>query len=342
MALGATVTLRSQSGTRQVPLDALFTGVRKTVIRPDEMMVEINFKALDGKQNRGSFAKFGLRAAQAIAVVNVAAVLRLDGNKVNQACITLGAVAPTVIHALSAETYLAGCELNEESINQAAKLAQEAAQPIDDIRGSARYRKHLVKVMTANLLRALSKGEERAGYPQKPVLLTGNGHRFIPLPLISGFTHDQAMPITTRINGKDYTFKNAHRKSLLRLLREDALLTGTKEGCAEGECGACTVYLDGAAVMSCLVPAPRAHLADIRTIEGLAQGDELHPVQKSFIEHGAVQCGYCTPGMIMTAAKLIEENQHPTQDEIKYAISGNLCRCTGYHKIIQAIEAASR
>jgi carbon-monoxide dehydrogenase small subunit len=123
-------------------------------------------------------------------------------------------------------------------------------------------------------------------------------------------------------------------------LREDLRLTGTKEGCDDGSCGTCTVLLDGSPVRSCMLLAADVTGRQITTIEGLAQCEELHPVQKAFVEGGAIQCGYCSPGMILTAKALLDKNPNPTGEEIKLAISGNLCRCTGYNKIVSAVKAA--
>jgi carbon-monoxide dehydrogenase medium subunit len=334
MALGATVTLASTSGTRIIPFKDFYTGVRKTVMRPDEMLLEISFPAMKPAQ-RGTFVKLALRRAQAISVVNVAVVLDLEADTVKSASITLGAVAPTIIHAPEAEAWLAGKALTDAVIEEAARLTMEASRPIDDIRGSAAYRREMVRVCTRRGLRSLREGETQAQVPEDAVLLWGH-----PSEVKGQRSEFPTSPIETTVNGRKYTVNSGHDKTLLRFLREELGLTGTKEGCAEGECGACTVFLDGKAVMACLVPAPRAHGAEIVTVEGLAQEGNLHPVQEAFVQDGAVQCGYCTPGFIMSAVKLLEEKQNPSRGEIEQAITGNLCRCTGYYKIVQAIEHA--
>lgn len=151
----------------------------------------------------------------------------------------------------------------------------------------------------------------------------------------------KSYPLTMTVNGREVTVPVEADELLVDVLRERLGLIGTKIGCNEGECGACTVIMSGQAVLSCMIPALRAQGQDITTIEGLSDGETLHPLQQAFVDHGAVQCGYCTPGFIMSAKALLDENPHPTRDEIKKAIAGNLCRCTGYVKIIEAIEAAA-
>ena len=147
--------------------------------------------------------------------------------------------------------------------------------------------------------------------------------------------------IELKINGQVHELAVDTNITLLEVLREDLGLTGTKKACDLGECGACTVLLDGKPVHSCLTLAIKAQGSEIQTIEGLAEGENLHPLQQSFVDHGAIQCGYCTPGMIMTSKSLLDGNPSPTDHEIKKAISGNLCRCTGYVKIVEAVKAVA-
>jgi carbon-monoxide dehydrogenase small subunit len=144
-------------------------------------------------------------------------------------------------------------------------------------------------------------------------------------------------PITLRVNGQEREMMVEPRQTLLDVLRYDLGLTGTKEACGDGNCGSCTVLLDGQAVNSCLVFAIEVDGQEITTIEGLYQGGKLNPLQQAFIDEGAVQCGFCTPGMILAAKALLDSNPHPTEAEVRLAIAGNLCRCTGYDKIVRAI-----
>jgi carbon-monoxide dehydrogenase small subunit len=148
--------------------------------------------------------------------------------------------------------------------------------------------------------------------------------------------------LSLTVNGQKHEVAIEPRQSLLQVLREELHLTGTKEGCSEGECGACTVILDGKTVDSCLIFGLEAQGRDVLTIEGLATSDALHPVQQAFADFGGVQCGFCTPGMILAAKALLESNPNPTDEEIRWGIAGNLCRCTGYVKIVEAIQAAAQ
>jgi carbon-monoxide dehydrogenase small subunit len=148
--------------------------------------------------------------------------------------------------------------------------------------------------------------------------------------------------VTICINGQEYTHEIKTSMTLLDFIREKACLTGTKKGCDNGDCGSCTVLLDGKAVLSCMMLAVQADGASVLTIEGLADKDGLHPIQKAFIDSGAIQCGYCTPGMVMAALALLSVNPSPAESEIRAAMAGHLCRCSGYENIVKAVDAAAK
>ncbi len=334
LALGAAVVLTRLGGERVVPLRDFYTGVRRTVIAPDELLREIRFPAL-GSDARGLFLKLGLRRAQAISVIHLALVLHFDGDTVRAASIALGCLAPTVVHAPQAEAYLVGRQLTPEVCTTAGRLACADVRPIGDLRGSATYRLATLAALLADGLTRIAAGTQAAGFPARPVLLDTGAPTPAAAPVAWAGT------IRTTINDQAQQWPaTASGKTLLNALRDEAGLTGCKEGCAEGECGACTVWLDGQAVMACLVPAPQAHGRAITTIEGLAAGDTLHPLQQAFIDHAAVQCGFCIPGMIMAGAKLLAECPSPDLAAVQTAVSGNICRCTGYRKILEAIQKA--
>ena len=196
------------------------------------------------------------------------------------------------------------------ALEEAASFPQAvaaAAAPIDDVRGTAAYRRHA---------------------------LAGAG------PPRPGEVHRVRLELT--VNGEPHETDAWGGESLLYVLRERLGLPGSKNACEQGECGSCSVLLDGALVCSCLVLAAQAVGHEVTTVEGLADGEELHPVQEAFVRAGAVQCGFCTPGLVVAAAALLDERPSPTDDEIREALSGNLCRCTGYVKIFDAVREAAR
>lgn len=339
IVLNAELVLVSKQGERRLKVEDFYTGVRLTKLKNTEICCEIIIPS-QPSESFSTFYKYALRNAQAISLVNAAVSIETHEDRINQVRIAVGAVAPTVIRLKNMESAITGKKLSDMQLFDFTVAAKEIF-PISDIRSSDQFRCEMVQVIVKRCFEALActDGINHVS-PVHPITLTG-ANQSPPQPITSTHLIDEKEPIISRINGKEYIFQNAYQKSLLDLVRDDAGLIGSKEGCAEGECGACTMYLDGKAVMSCLVPAPKAHLAEITTIEGIAAGENLHPVQEAFITEGAVQCGYCTPGFIMSAVKLLEERQNPTESEIKEAITGNLCRCTGYYKIIRAIEKAA-
>jgi carbon-monoxide dehydrogenase medium subunit len=338
VALDAEIIIRSKIKEYKVKLIDFYTGVRKTIMASNEMVVGLRFPKMNPDQ-KGAFIKYLLRETNAISVANVCAILTLDSSNIRKAIVTLGAVAPTIIHSQKAEHFLTGKGLSKENIERSAELAKQDALPIDDIRSSEKYRSHLIPVLLKKALSSIKDGSWNT-FNFSPVLLWGKKTKFIT-PIEKSIKHDKNIPIKISLNGNNKTFNHGQNETLLALIRDTARLTGTKEGCGEGECGACTLHLNGLPVLSCLVPAPKAHNSEVTTIEGLSSGNKLHPIQEAFVEAGAVQCGYCTPGFIMSAVKLLEEKPHPTEMDIKQGLSGNICRCTGYYSIIEAVEKAS-
>ncbi len=348
-AMDAQLTLRSLTGVREIPLRQFYKGVRQTFLAENELVTHITLPARAGK---GIYVKLGNRRAQAISVVHLAIWLEEEPAhqthttntvafpRVKHVDIALGSVAPTIVSAAAAEQFLQGQPLNVDVIAEAARLVGVGVKPISDVRGSADYRTDLLPIMTKRALTALRDGH--AVLPTDPAFLQAATNGLFPTGNGLESSHSQDDMIHTTINGNPISAPLGTHQTLVDWLREAVGLTGTKLGCAEGECGSCTVFLDGMAVMGCLVPAARAHHADIMTVEGLPdQSGELHPIQQAFIDTGAVQCGYCIPGFLMSGAKLLEEKPNPSHEQILQAYSGNLCRCTGYYKIIEAVHAAS-
>lgn len=335
MALGASVELsRHQAGavvSRTVELEDFFAGFRQTVVAVDELLSAVTVPIVPGRT--GIWVKLGLRKAQAISVVHAGVVVDFaaDGITVDSARIALGSVAATVVLAAEAGASLVGEQLDESTMIEAARLAAAGIEPIDDGRASADYRRSAVETVVHRALQALAVGRERVRWAARIPTLGEPDLGPPAQPVVSDETS-----VSIRVNGRDIRSTGAASVTMLEWLRDHAG-TGTKEGCAEGECGACTVLFNGAAVMSCLVSAAQADGGSITTIEGLSNGDHLSEMQQSFVDRFAVQCGYCIPGFVMSATALCGELEHPTRAEVEFGLAGNLCRCTGYYAILDAI-----
>jgi xanthine dehydrogenase iron-sulfur cluster and FAD-binding subunit A len=325
--------LNGDASFREVRVDEFFTGFRQTALHQGELITAILVPKLAANE-RGIWVKLGLRRAQAISVVHAGIVVGFDDEVVKSARLALGSVAPTVVLVDEFSQALVGSTLNDLTISSASEAAANAVAPITDGRATAEYRSETISVLVARSLRAISKNAVADTWPDDPPTLSSDAQLVAVAPGGDTTRHAESS-ITVTVNGVEVT-GSGPTMTLLDWVRDEAGSTGMKEGCAEGECGACTMLLDGAAVMSCLVTAAQADGRSVSTVEGLS-----HPIQQAFVDDFAVQCGFCIPGFLMSGARLIEEHDDPTDEQIQLALSGNLCRCTGYYPIIQAVKDAA-
>ena len=341
IALGATITLQSNAGSRELSLSELFLKPYQTKANPDELLTTIRFPHLPATA-RSAFIKLGRRNALSIARLSVAVILQIgDDGRIAGARIVPGAAFPTWRRVTAAEQMLVGEKPAVGLFAAAGRKVSEEMIKETGRRWSTEYKEPVLAVLVRRALEqcafapvsppaaSLSPAttEERKSVPPKGRKRKGRASR--------------ECTVAVTINGRARTLTVAAHRTLLEVLRDDLGLTGTKCGCEIGECGACTVLLDGQPVNSCLVPAPQIAGREVTTVEGLMPAGRLHPLQESFLDYDAVHCGFCTPGMLLSAQALLDRNPHPTETEIRTAISGNLCRCTGYQQIVDAIRQAA-
>ena len=318
IAFDAEAVIVGPGGERRVPVEAFATAPGKTVLADDELLVAVDIPA--GRPGTGSaFLKIG-RVAADIAKVNAAAVIVRDGNLVTDCRIAFGSVAPTVVRSRRAEAVLIGNAFSAELVSETARVAAEDVSPIDDVRSSAWYRREIVRVLAHDSLLAawdraaqMTSSDPSSGFVSRSNRLDRVRTAEAGEPL-SNASHNLGMTV----NGQPRSFVVEPNDLLFAVLRDELELTGAKYGCGIGECGACTVRVDGKPVLSCLTLAVSANGSDVATVEGLQKPNgELDELQDAFIEHSAFQCGYCTPGILMSARSLLDEDPRPTEDAIR-------------------------
>ncbi len=338
LAFGAEAILASTQGERVVPVGDLLVSPGKVRLRDGEMLVGVRLPKSVGKAG-SAFLKIS-RVRADLAKVNVAVRLTRDeAGRCATARIELGSVGPTVVRARKSELLLTKEEMTAGRPLAAAEAAANDIQPIDDVRSTADYRKRAAIALVHDCVelawaRCTGTSEVSAQRGASPQIVK----RELPSLQVDA---DESVDISLTVNGEAMEIDVAPNELLLNVLRERLELTGAKYGCGVGECGACTIWLDGQPALGCLVLAVSADGADVRTIEGLAAPDgTLDPLQQAFIDENAFQCGYCTPGMLMMSKKLLDEIPQPTEAEIREYLKGNHCRCTGYASITRAVLRA--
>jgi len=336
VALDARLTLASASGSQTVPARDFFTGYLSTALAPDELLTAIEVPVTLGMG--WAVEEFARRAGD-FAVVAVAAGVSLDRRgRVDDARLALGGVADRPVRATAAEDVLRGQEPSAERLARAAEVVRERLDPQSDAFASGAYRRLLAGVLTRRALtRAVSsEGASTAPSEASPRRIAA------AKPPLEASPQRGAGRKGLMINGRARDVDVRPGQTLLEVLRDTLGVFDVKEGCGEGVCGACTVLLDGRPVSSCLTLAAAARGRALLTVSGLEREGGLHPLQEAFVRHGGVQCGFCTPGMLLTTLAFLERHPRPSRDAIRTALEGNLCRCTGYAKILDAVLAYAR
>ncbi len=333
IALGASVKLRSVKQWREVLLQDFFVRPYQTKAGPDELLTEIIVPKLPANA-RSAFVKLGRRNALSIARLSVAAVLGFDSaGRITEARIVPGAALPVWQRILPAEQLLVGNKPSDGLFRAAGKKVAEVMIQQTGRRWSTEYKEPVIAVLVRRALDQCISPDTTTDR----TAMSGDTKPERRPQIFPASSANRLSTIRVTINGKIRIVTVPANRTLLRMLREDLGFTGTKCGCEIGECGACTVLLDGEPVNACLVLAPQVHGRKVETVEGLMMDGQLHPLQESFMDHDAAHCGFCTPGMLMSAKSFIDKHSRADRNEIRSAISGNLCRCTGYIQIVDAI-----
>ncbi len=334
LVLGAELVAQSAQGERRMPLEELFVSPGHTSLRPNELLTAILLPPPPPGSTSG-FYKLA-RVSADLAKASVAVMITRDGERLAQCRLAFGSVAPTPLRAKTAETMLEGQLFSSDLAAEAGLAAAQAISPIDDIRSTAWYRREVVKVMTQDLLQALWdeewKGLKLAPRTVKDAVQTASVAVSVPAAA--------QREVVLTVNGQERRLWVKPNELLLNVLRERLELTGAKYGCGVGECSACTVHIDGKPALACLTLAIAVDGKSVTTVEGLqSPTGELDPLQEAFVNNAAFQCGYCTPGILMTLKGLLNENPRPDEDEVRDTLKGNRCRCTGYLSIVRAVMA---
>ncbi len=328
LALDAQLVAVGPGGRRSIPAEEFFDGPFMTALGPADLLVDVVVAEMLPREPGGhvewGFEELARRDGDFAMVVVATVVWRDPAGRITDARVALGGVAAVPLRVTAAEQALIGTLGEPDDLRRAAEIAAAACSPTDDIHATAAYRRDMTAVLVGRSLRRATEHlvEPHEAHPALDTVSPGSG--------------------TVVVNGTLRSLDGVpHRRLLADWLRDDEGLTGTHLGCEHGVCGACTVLLDGKPVRSCLMFAHQVEGHDLTTIEALGTPDDLHPVQEAFQACHGLQCGFCTPGMVLTTVDLLRRNPDPTETQIRQALSGNICRCTGYVKIVEAVRSAA-